>query len=268
MLKTKHLFALLLTLAMIFSFVGCGQATMPNNGDKTPPNDTSATDHFTGSTESPDLDTSTDESHASYSPFGSVQVGDVIFFGRYEQDDNTENGPEEIPWIVLDSTGLDIFVISAQIIEYRRYDRYDKENPDRDYTHTDWEQCWLRGWLNKNFYEEAFTGAERNIINLSEVENVHQITETTFREFTTQDYIFLLSLDELEQYFPSYDDKMSMATDYVFAKADGSSEGASSWWLRTVIGTYISMVQPSGVPNGHSVANYFGVRPAMWLHIG
>ena len=30
-------------------------------------------------------------------------IGDILTFGRYEQDDNEENGPEEIEWIVLDA---------------------------------------------------------------------------------------------------------------------------------------------------------------------
>lgn len=61
--------------------------------------------------------------------------------------------------------------------------------------------------------------------------------------------------------------KISMATDYVFAKATGDFDGASSWWMHTVDGVYAMIVQPSGVPNGHSVANSFGVSPAMWLHV-
>ena len=32
----------------------------------------------------------------------SLSVGDIVLFGRYEQDNDPADGPEEIEWIVLD----------------------------------------------------------------------------------------------------------------------------------------------------------------------
>ena len=32
----------------------------------------------------------------------NISVGDVLAFGHYEQDNNPDNGPEPIEWIVLD----------------------------------------------------------------------------------------------------------------------------------------------------------------------
>ena len=40
-------------------------------------------------------------SPAPTNPYASVSVGDTIFFGEYEQDNNLSNGKEEIEWIVL-----------------------------------------------------------------------------------------------------------------------------------------------------------------------
>lgn len=37
-----------------------------------------------------------------YAPYELTNVGDHIFFGKYEQDVNRENGPEPLEWRVLD----------------------------------------------------------------------------------------------------------------------------------------------------------------------
>ena len=46
--------------------------------------------------------------------FASVAVGDLITFGTYEQDNNPDNGPEPIEWVVLDVKDHKALVISKE----------------------------------------------------------------------------------------------------------------------------------------------------------
>lgn len=42
----------------------------------------------------------------------SVKVGDTVYFGKYEQDGNKENGKEKIEWKVLSKKGKKALLIS------------------------------------------------------------------------------------------------------------------------------------------------------------
>ena len=43
---------------------------------------------------------------------GTAEVGSTVLFGAYEQDNNRENGPEYIEWLVLDQSGSTRLLIS------------------------------------------------------------------------------------------------------------------------------------------------------------
>ncbi len=46
-----------------------------------------------------------------------VEVGDVIYFGSYEQDNNLSNGKEEIEWIVLAKENRKALLISKYALD-------------------------------------------------------------------------------------------------------------------------------------------------------
>ena len=77
-----------------------------------------------------------------------ISAGDVITFGRYEQDNAKTNGAEDIEWIVLDAKSDSLTLISRYILERKCFDS-DK-----------WEKSPLRQWLNGDFYKEAFSAEE------------------------------------------------------------------------------------------------------------
>ena len=64
-----------------------------------------------------------------------------------------------------------------------------------------WETCTLRAWLNSEFFETAFSASEKGQIVLSTVENPDNKEYGTEGGNTTQDYVYLLSLDEVARYF-------------------------------------------------------------------
>ena len=48
-------------------------------------------------------------------------IGSIVAFGRYEQDGNEENGPEEIEWVVLDVQDGKVLLLSKYGLEVKPY---------------------------------------------------------------------------------------------------------------------------------------------------
>ena len=76
-------------------------------------------------------------------------VGGLTIFGRYEQDNNADNGPENILWVVLELDDEKMVLLSRDGLAARPYNA---EAGD-----TTWETCSLRKWLNEDFLNEAFS---------------------------------------------------------------------------------------------------------------
>ena len=129
-----------------------------------------------------------------------VSVGDIITFGRYEQDNITIFGPEPIEWIVLD-------VQDGKALLLSRYGLYPQKY-NTEWIAVTWENCTLRAWLNDDFLNEAFSSEEQSSILVTEVDNSDaQCFDWTTVEGdkttggnNTEDKIFLLSCAEANQY--------------------------------------------------------------------
>lgn len=126
-----------------------------------------------------------------------ANIGDHIFFGSYEQDGSKKNGEEAIEWIVLDKDDDSALLIAANGLDAVPYGYEDGST-------TGWEDSNIREWLNDDFYSEAFTENEADKIILHETDNAE--TEWDYDNVSnekdiTEDYVFLLSRDELEEYF-------------------------------------------------------------------
>lgn len=77
----------------------------------------------------------------------------VVVLGRYEQDNNLDNGSEQIEWIVLESDGKSALVLSKNILECKPY--------NDGFAACNWESSSLREWLNNDFFEVAFSDGEK-----------------------------------------------------------------------------------------------------------
>ena len=115
--------------------------------------------------------------------------GDSILFGAYEQDNNFENGAEPIEWEILDENEKGIFVLSKYILDFQPYNTDDED--------TTWENCSLRTWLNKTFYDAAFDEAAKSRIITITNENTDNLHYKTKGGEDTQDKVFCLSFDEV-----------------------------------------------------------------------
>ena len=223
----------------------------------------------------------------------SITIGDIIRFGHYEQDGDLSNGPETIEWIVLDYNEQEqkALLLSKYGLDSKLY--------NKKVSRITWENCELRTWLNKEFYNAAFALEEQNAILMTTVDNSHgqgysqwlNPGGTTDGGNNTQDKVFLLSYAEAKRYLGVKDDEkndydsalLSMfapvtltayarqhgATAYERTTATGK-EATGWWWLRSP-GFYqhnAFVVLDNGKLEYYIVYNDGGcVRPAIWVNL-
>ena len=197
----------------------------------------------------------------------NTNVGDIIKFGKYEQDNDLTNGKEDIEWQVLYKDGTKVLVISKQILDWQQY-----HTSDTDVT---WETSSLRQWLNSTFLNDAFSSAEQAKIPTATVTADKNPKKDTNPGNATQDRIFLLSYEEAEKYFDSEDARICLPTDY--ASANGAYTGeaygsnGSVWWLRTPGESQkeATWVFWDGDTNylGQNATFNMGIRPVMWIDL-
>ena len=196
----------------------------------------------------------------------SAEAGDSIFFGSYEQDNDTSNGKEDIEWNVLKVEDEKLLVVSKYSLDCQPYNL-----SDADVT---WETCTLRQWLNHEFYNTAFSGTEREKIPTVTVSAGPNPDYNTDPGNPTEDKVFLLSIAEAEKYLTSdssNSEKNNTPTEYAVANgADTNNDRSWYWcWLRSPgkDQSIAAVISISGVrKTGDYVYNDAGaVLPAMWI---
>ncbi len=201
-----------------------------------------------------------------------INIGDYITFGRYEQDDDLNNGAEDIEWRVIDietssnDGGNRILVISRYALDYLPY--------SEEYEDITWENCDLREWLNNDFYNGAFSKDEKKQIVLVNNDN----PDASFYKESwegkggndTSDNVFLLSFEQAKNLFIDYDDRECSPTDYaMWNGTHNNSNHHCYWWLRSP-GSDQDIAMDVDC-DGHLGADYVdhvgvGVRPALWIY--
>lgn len=126
---------------------------------------------------------------------GKLYVGDEFTLGKYEQDNDSENGKEDIEWIVVSKEDDSYICISKYCLEYMLFN----EEVRSDNIYNCWETSTIREWLNDDFYYSAFS--------TDEMDELSQMT-TSYRgfknwedykldSFNTKDYVRLIKAGEL-----------------------------------------------------------------------
>ena len=182
-------------------------------------------------------------------------VGDIVFFGSYEQDNNPNNGKESIKWIVLDvAENGALTLLSKYGLDCKPYDSVSDS--------VTWKDCTLRTWLNEDFYNAAFSEEEQ--ANIQTVTLMNEDVPHWANEGGYDTKVYLLSIDELKNYsyFEDYASRRCVPTKYAVAMGVGQSslyivDGAKSccWLLRN--GT------ENGWPNWVPHTHYSAVRPVI-----
>lgn len=175
---------------------------------------------------------------------------EIVHFGNYKK--NSE-------WIVLDKQEDKVLLLSLFIVEERNFS---KDN----YRTNVWEKSDIRKWLNKSYRDKAFTKAERKMILKSHLTNSDNQNDTN-------DYVFLLSKDEIDKYLDSEEDRITYKKSAVERYADNISElEGEDWWLRSkgLSKQYISSITDIGLFNDIGADPFLcekGIRPAIWVDI-
>lgn len=171
---------------------------------------------------------------------------DTIYFGNYYQSNSSKKEP--IRWRVLHVDGNDAFLMTENVIADQRFAKagYGEEAEQRL-----WEGCFLRQWLNSEFFAEAFSEKEQNAIRETKVVNKDNFLceNSAYMEAgsDTYDRIYCLSLEEATDWkygFDSYyredidffcsDTREAKGTNYLESTHGGSAyEGNIDWWLRS-----------------------------------
>lgn len=203
--------------------------------------------------------------------FCNAGVGEYLFFGSYEQDNDPINGTEDIEWLVLCREDDRVLVISRYILDFKQYNSNEED--------VSWVTCSLRRWLNGTFINAAFSAREQNLI-LSTVVSLSKDDDDGAAEGEAVDRLFLLSQSEVYKYFDSDEARKCAPTEYALAQgartgSEFTPEGRPSgwWWLRLHAESnwHAACVNIDGsVYHLDLILSlaYDGVRPAMWIRTG
>lgn len=181
----------------------------------------------------------------------NAKVGDSVWFGAYEQDNDLSNGAEDVEWVVLTRDDDGILVISRYALDYMQYSS-STEN-------VSWDTCSLRKWLNDTFLRSAFSEDEQNRI----------------RDVIGK--VFLLSTPDAYKYMGTDEARRCVPTAYAIAKGAITSSSyqvdgkdTCGWWLRTPYSSnwHAAVITIDGAVSTLDVdiwLIYYGVRPALWI---
>lgn len=194
-----------------------------------------------------------------------ANVGDAVFFGYYEQDNDISDGREDIEWIVLAKEENRLLVISRYALDCQVY--------NIEYSYTTWESCTLRKWLNNDFFCAAFPNNEerKRIVEVTVPTDGNPRYDHVDSGNDVQDKIFLLSIAEANKYDTA---RVCKPTAYAVAcNVHTGVYGNSRWWLRSPGRTqgYAAYVDSDGEISYKGLyVDYrsFAVRPAMWIELG
>jgi len=187
-----------------------------------------------------------------------LSVGSVIKFNKYD-------------WRILESQGDKALILTEALIEQRPYN-----GQGTDIT---WETCSLRKYLNGEFLQR-FTKEQQGRIIQTRITNNDNQWYGTKGGNDTNDSVFLLSLEEVVNYFgdsgqlrnKNPNNQYAIVDQYNAARiANRADVKVCWWWLRSPGSSSSSAASVSGDGrvnvDGSNVDYSGGVRPALWLNL-
>ena len=188
---------------------------------------------------------------------------EIMTFGKYEQDNDIENGSEDIEWIIIDENETTYKLLSRYVLDKKLF--HDCADLKMEVT---WEESSLRKFLNEDFINIAFGDDEKK--RIVEVFNINE-NDTRYgiaMDNATIDKCYLLNYVESNRYLPIPEYRICKATDY--AKSSGvytDKTGRCNYYLRSIsnlnwnvaginlYGEYVSLNNTSGADGIRPVIN-------------
>ena len=198
----------------------------------------------------------------------SIQVGDYVYLGHWEQNDYTGDGAESIRWLVLDVNESKLLLLSEKALANLPFNKKSDG--------TAWAGCSLRRWMNNDFYKAAFNAQEAAAIQTTKVQDTaeHCYSEwNTASRFSgiTEDKVFCLSYLEacnlLTVQWACCEPTAVVSKSKTRIKLEKDNGNAYCWWwLRTSSYKNNAMLIAGG--SFTSAYEHFDkacVRPALWV---
>ena len=195
--------------------------------------------------------------------------GQTIYFGEYVQHTWTDD-KQEIAWLVLARDDNKLLLLSKYCLDCKQYNESGEA--------CTWETSSIRKWLNEDFVMESFDDQELERIAITQVKaEGNPEVVSAYAGKSTDDKIFLLSIEELAYYFKTAEERQAFPTEIAVRNGAGYDRdiagGPCWWWLRTpgLDNSHAADVKSGGAINyeGYDVASRnFSVRPALWLDLG
>jgi hypothetical protein len=189
-------------------------------------------------------------------------------------------------WKVLSVEGDKALLFSENIIDIRPYDGH-KAEEDEDNEGITWEDSALRKYLNSDFYN-SFSSSDKSQVLTTRVINADNAEWETPGGNDTDDKIFLLSLDEVNTYFSSDNERVAKLSTQaistlhtIYQSWDGEEELTESldeydnawfWWLRSPgfgssHAAYVGWDGFVDIDGNYIVFTDTGVRPALYISL-
>ena len=198
----------------------------------------------------------------------------TILFGNYPQ--NQENLKEPIAWRILDEKDGKVLLISDLVL----YDRNIGYEDFMNSAFTQSEQTYIEKTIHtidkrtKTIYE--YDGPYYDEEGWFEYNRCDRVDSDRWSSSTMETKLFSLNMKELQQYFPTEEERIAFSTQILSEKSPFLN-GKKTWVLH-------SSVTDTNLPTDHGLRNSFvdiqgnikddkyeqdrlGVRPAMWVNI-
>ncbi len=193
---------------------------------------------------------------------------------------------EPIKWRILTEENGQAMLLCEMVIDAQEYyhSTSDRTVDEQTVYANNYAYSNIRAWLNDNFYHTAFDDLQKQIIQLTTVDNSASTTKDASNPYAcenTEDNVFLLSYADVFNAAYGFNSDHSVyndpalqkqTTDYAQCQgaATVSSTGNGSWWLRSPAEYSIwdeRIVDNNGDANvsGAVYNTYFGVCPALWI---
>ena len=171
------------------------------------------------------------ENAAAANPYAANALGDVVTFGSYD-------------WYIIGKSDNGVTLLMKENLTTKGY--------NDSYASVTWETCSLRTYLNGEFYNgSGFSDDDRAKIVKTSITNPNNPNYGTNGGNATEDYIYLLSIDEAN------------------ALSDTIRANGSGWWLRSPGSDshFAAFVNGGGdvLTNGGNLSLNRGVRPVLNL---
>lgn len=194
-----------------------------------------------------------------------IRIGTEMTFGRYEQDNNSANGPEDIEWIVYYKNQKDVYFISKYILDVVPF-----ENGS---VSSGYSSSALLRWMEGSFLEEAFSWEEREYLMIQELDKPSNANYSNVPQGqAVKSKVGIFTLKEMQEYLGSnLGSQIYKAEGTPYALAQGllkSSQGYSPWWTRSMGkgNTDAAYVQTNGEFSYEGAAvnsQNIGIRPVI-----